>query len=79
MELDAKTWKGDLKTLKAWQQLYGRFQDLHVQIELLGQFQQAAPEVVPAVITGILQTLEDRKAGARKQILALGGLNAAPL
>jgi phosphohistidine phosphatase len=79
MELDATTWKSDLKNLKARQQLYGRFQDLHVQIELLGHFQQAAPEVVPAAVTGIMQTLEDRKADARKQILALGGLDGAPL
>ncbi|WP_273206284.1 CHAD domain-containing protein [Marinobacter subterrani] len=79
MELDAKTWKGELKTLKDRQQLYGRFQDLHVQIELLGQFQQAAPEVLPAALAGIRQTLEDRKADARNQILALGGLDGAPL
>lgn len=79
MELDAKTWKSDLKALKARQRLYGRFQDLHVQIELLSQFRKAAPEVLPAARNGILQTLEDRKADARKQILTLGGLNGAPL
>ncbi|WP_417565087.1 CHAD domain-containing protein [Marinobacter sp.] len=79
MELDAKTWKNDLKTLKARQLLYGRFQDVHVQIELLRHFQRAAPEVVPAAIAGIMQTLEDRKADARKQILALGGLDGAPV
>ncbi|PHQ25819.1 histidine phosphatase [Marinobacter guineae] len=79
MELDAKTWKSGLKTVKARQQLYGRFQDLHVQIELLAQFQKAAPEVLPAALAGMRQTLEDRKADARKQILALGGLDGAPL
>jgi phosphohistidine phosphatase len=79
MELDAKTWKSGLKTVKARQQLYGRFQDLHVQIELLTQFQKAAPEVLPAALAGIRQTVEDRKADAGKQILALGGLDGAPL
>ncbi|MBC7182745.1 MAG: CHAD domain-containing protein [Marinobacter sp.] len=79
MELDAKTWKSGLKTVKARQQLYGRFQDLHVQIGLLAQFQKAAPEVLPAALAGIRQTLEDRKADARKQILTLGGLDGAPL
>ncbi|TYC55470.1 CHAD domain-containing protein [Marinobacter sp. BW6] len=79
MELDSKTWKPVLKTLKARQKLYGRFQDLHVQIELLDQFRRAAPEVLPAALDGILGTLEERKADARKQILTLGGLNGAPL
>ena len=79
VELDSKTWKPDLKTLKARQKLYGRFQDLHVQIELLDQFRTAAPEVLLAALDGILETLEERKADARKQILTLGGLDGAPL
>ena len=79
MELDAKTWKRNLKTLKERQELYGRFQDLHVQILLLDQFRQAAPEVLPAALNGIVETLEDHKANARKQILTLGGLDGAPL
>ena len=79
MELDAKTWKTELKTLKSRQQLYGQFQDLHMQIDLLDQFRKAAPEVLPAALSGIAKTLEDRKADARKQILTLGGLDGAPL
>ena len=79
MELDARTWKSELKTLKARQELYGQFQDLHVQIELLEQFRKAAPEVLPAALNGIIETLETRKAEARKQILPLGGLDGAPL
>ncbi|MDY6840519.1 MAG: CHAD domain-containing protein, partial [Pseudomonadota bacterium] len=77
MELDAKTWKSELKTLKARQQLYGQFQDLHVQIELLEQFRKAAPEVFPAALDGIVETVEERKADARKQILTLGGLDGS--
>lgn len=79
MELDARTWKSELKTLKARQQLYGQFQDLHVQIELLDQFRKAAPEVLPAALGGILETLEERKTDTRQRILALGGLDGAPL
>jgi len=79
MELDSKTWKPELKTLKARQQLYGQFQDLHVQIELLDQFRKAAPEVLPAALDGILETLEEHKSDTRKQILTLGGLDGAPL
>jgi len=79
MELDSRTWNSELETLKTRQQLYGKFQDLHVQIELLEQFRKAAPEVLPAALDGIIGTVEERKANARKQILALGGLDGAPL
>lgn len=79
MELDAKTWKSELKTLKSRQRLYGRFQDLHVQTQLLEQFRKAAPEVLPAAVDGLSGTVENRKADARKQILTLGGLDGAPL
>ena len=79
MELDVRTWKPRLKVLKARQQLYGQFQDLHVQIELLEQFRKTAPEVLPAALSGIIETLGERKADARKQILTLGGLDGAPL
>ncbi|MGM0767940.1 MAG: CHAD domain-containing protein [Pseudomonadota bacterium] len=79
MELDAGNWKNNLKTLQARQQLYGRFQDLHVQIGLLEQFRKAAPEVLPAALADIIQTLDHRKADARREILALGGLDGAPV
>lgn len=79
MELDSKTWKAHLRTLKARQQLYGQFQDLRVQVELLEQFRKAAPEVLPAALNGIVETVEERKANARKEILTLGGLDGAPL
>jgi len=79
MELDAVRWRNNLKTLRARQQLYGRFQDLHVQIALLEQFRKAAPDVLPAALADIFRTLKDRKADARRQILALGGLDGAPV
>lgn len=79
MELDAVRWRNNLKTLRARQKLYGRFQDLHVQIALLEQFRKAAPDVLPAALADIFRTLKDRKADARRQILALGGLDGAPV
>lgn len=77
MELDAKGWKGALKSLKYRQELYGRFQDLHVQIELVSHFQQQAPETLPAAIKGLCERLQQDKAENRRLILALGGLNLA--
>ncbi|WP_248183253.1 CHAD domain-containing protein [Marinobacter goseongensis] len=79
MELDTKRWKSDLKSLRARQQLYGRFQDLHVQIELLLSIREAAPEHLIAAFSAVIDTLEARKADTRHQILALGGLDGAPL
>lgn len=79
MELDSRAWRPALKTLKDRQALYGDFQDLHVQIDLMDRFGRAAPDVLPAALAGIRQTLVERKAEARKQILALGGLDGATL
>ncbi|MGB1949265.1 MAG: CHAD domain-containing protein [Marinobacter sp.] len=79
MELDTKRWKSDLKSLKARQQLYGRFQDLHVQIELLQSIRDTSPQHPIAGLGRIIDTLEARKADTRHQILALGGLDGAPL
>lgn len=79
MELDAKGWKRPLKALKYRQELYGRFQDLHVQIELITAFRARAPETLPGAVDGLKERLEQQKADARRQILALGGLDGAPL
>jgi len=79
MELDARGWKQPLKTLKYRQELYGRFQDLHVQIELVKAFTTRAPETLPGAVDGLKERLEQHKADARRQILALGGLDGAPV
>ncbi|MGF2735594.1 CHAD domain-containing protein [Marinobacter sp. DUT-1] len=79
MELDAKGWKRPLKALKQRQELYGRFQDLHVQIELVKAFRTRAPETLPGAVDGLKERLEQQKADARRQILALGGLDGAPV
>ncbi len=79
MELDAKGWKRPLKTLKYRQELYGRFQDLHVQVELIRAFRARAPETLPGAVDGLKERLEQQKADARRQILALGGLDGAPV
>lgn len=77
MELDTKSWKDALKTLKERQKLYGRFQDLRVQIELISRFRKQAPDILPAAIDDLLEKLQQDKNETRRQILALGGLNLA--
>lgn len=79
MELDKAGWKGSLETLKGRQKLYGGFQDLRVQIELMEQFRNNAPKALPAAISGLEDVLKQQKADVRKQILALGGLDGAQL
>lgn len=77
MELDAKSWKDALKSLRYRQELYGHFQDCHVQIELANHFQEQAPETLPAAVNGLLERLHRDKNDNRRLILALGGLNLA--
>lgn len=79
MELNRTNWKPSLKMLKNRQDHYGHFQDLHVQIELLDQFRSDAPDILPAAVGGLETRLKERKAEARRQILALGGLDDAPV
>ncbi|MBW4935358.1 CHAD domain-containing protein [Marinobacter sp. F4206] len=79
MELDRAGWKQPLKVLRERQKHYGHFQDLHVQIELLEQFRGDAPEILPAALGALKARLEQQKADVRKQILALGGLDGAPI
>jgi phosphohistidine phosphatase len=74
MELDAQNWKSALKNLKYRQELYGRFQDLCVQIDLVHQFQDQAPETMPAAIQNLMEYLRGAKTDTRRQILSLGGL-----
>ena len=38
-----------------------------------------APETLPGVVDGLKERLEQQKADARRQILALGGLDGAPV
>ena len=77
MELDTPGWKHILKSLKYRQELYGRFQDLHVQMGLISELQQQAPDTMPAATRSLLSRLNREKAENRRLILALGGLNLA--
>jgi phosphohistidine phosphatase len=72
LERDARHGKPTLKELRQRQDLYGRFQDLHVQIELTRRFLADHPECDGALLLG---KLEREKADTRRQILAMGGLN----
>ncbi len=63
MELDPGARKQDLK-----------FQDLHIQLELLEQFRKDAPETLPEAVAGIIDLIGQEKADTRRQILAMGGL-----
>ncbi|KXS47126.1 MAG: phosphohistidine phosphatase, partial [Marinobacter sp. T13-3] len=60
--------------LKYRQELYGRFQDLCVQIDLVHQFQDQAPETMPAAVQNLMEYLRGAKTDTRRQILSLGGL-----
>ncbi|AHI28937.1 CHAD domain-containing protein [Marinobacter similis] len=79
MELEPDRWKGLLKRVKARQQLFGQFQDLAVQIQLLHQFRWDSPEALPAAVAGLETQLTQRKTDVREQILALGGLDGSPI
>lgn len=79
MELEPDRWKGLLKQVKARQQLFGQFQDLAVQIQLLHQFRSDSPEALPAAVPGLETQLILRKAEVREQILALGGVDGSQL
>ena len=72
LELDARHGKPTLKELRQRQDLYGRFQDLHIQIELTRRFLADHPECDGVLLLG---KLEREKANTRRQILAMGGLN----
>lgn len=76
MELDAKTWKAALKVLRQRQDLYGRFQDLHVQLELVNAFAAKTAEGVPAGADHLLDRLEREKSEVRQLILSMDGLKA---
>ncbi|PSF10455.1 CHAD domain-containing protein [Marinobacter halophilus] len=76
MELDAENWKSALKVLRQRQDLYGRFQDLHVQIGLVKDFAAKAPEGVPSGADSLLDRLEREKLDARQLILLADGLKA---
>ena len=72
MELDAGNWKATLKELRQQQDLYGRFQDLHVQIELVHAFSEKAPDVTPTAAKHILDQLIREKSEVRQLILSRG-------
>jgi phosphohistidine phosphatase len=75
MELDPKGWQDSLKTIKQRQNLYGRFQDLCTQIALLDGFLPQAPRPFQQALVELIERLDAEKQTARKNILALGGLN----
>ncbi len=75
LELDPGARKQDLKALRKRQDLYGRFQDRHMQLELLEQFRKDAPATLPRAVAGIIDLIEQEKADTRRQILAMGGLD----
>ncbi|KPQ30529.1 MAG: phosphohistidine phosphatase [Marinobacter excellens HL-55] len=74
MELDADTWKSGLKVIRQRQDLYGRFQDLHTQLELIKAFTEKCPESASGAAQELLDRLERDKADVRQLILAMGGL-----
>lgn len=74
MELDPENWKQPLKTLRKWQDLYGRFQDLHVQLELLEAFGKQAPETLFTALNQLITQLQQEKVDTRQRILSQGGL-----
>lgn len=76
MELDIDSWKSALKTLRQRQDLYGRFQDLHVQIELVKRFASNYPEDPNGALQALLDHLIIKKDDTRRLILSIGGLKA---
>lgn len=76
MELDIDSWKSALKTLRQRQDLYGRFQDLHVQIELVKRFASNYPEDPNGAPQALLDHLTIKKDDTRRLILSIGGLKA---
>jgi len=78
MELDRATWKPALRELKQRQELYGRFQDLHVQIELVREFRSSGASGIPRSLQTLENNLEQSKTGIREQILTLGPLTPEP-
>src|SRR5690554_526035 len=76
MELDIDSWKSALKTLRQRQDLYGRFQDLHVQIELVSRFASNHPDDPSGALQALLHHLAVEKDDARRLILSIGGLKS---
>lgn len=76
MELDIDSWKSALKTLRKRQDLYGRFQDLHVQIELVSRFASNHPDDPSGALQALLDHLAVEKDDARRLILSIGGLKS---
>lgn len=80
-ELDKAAFRGMRKELKVRQQLFGTFQDLHVQIELLTGFQSNSAAAHPAHgqpaanLARLIATLEVRKTAIRNRILTLGDID----
>ena len=74
MELNPEHWRDRLKALRQRQELYGRFQDRHVQIEWLDSFRAQAPAELVAATAPLRGRLSRDKTAIRRQILAQGGL-----
>jgi len=76
MELDIDSWKPALKVLRQRQNLYGRFQDLHVQIELVKRFASNHPDAPSGALQALLSHLAVEKDDTRRLILSIGGLKS---
>ncbi|AZT82441.1 CHAD domain-containing protein [Marinobacter sp. NP-4(2019)] len=74
IELDKPTLGAGIKDLKRWQQCLGDFQDLHVQLELLEQFQntESCIDTGSGTINTLTNSLKRKKAKLRNKILTLG-------
>lgn len=74
IELDKPTLGAGIKDLKRWQQRLGDFQDLHVQLELLEQFQntESCNDTGNGTINTLTKSLKREKAKLRNKILTLG-------
>lgn len=78
MELDRATWKPALRDVKQRQELYGRFQDQHVQLALIQEFRSSAAHAIPRSLQTLENNLEQGKSSIREQILALDPLPPEP-
>jgi len=76
MELDTKNWKPALKVLRQRQELYGHFQDLHVQIALVNRFASQNSDAHAGSQQELLSQLTQEKDDTRRLILSMGGLKA---
>lgn len=78
MELDGRRWRLPLKSVRERQDLYGRFQDLHLQMALLDEARNGAASTASEACAAVLAKLQQDKSALRRRILALGNLDGTP-